>query len=68
MGVDADCKAASRQIRNYLVGRFFGATRDENLFQETFKCLCCKIYIQQQDRELEKNDAEAIPGYYHAFV
>ncbi|MCT7981771.1 N-6 DNA methylase [Laspinema sp. A4] len=47
MNLERDSKAVYRQIRNYLVGRFLGATRDETLLQETIKCLFCKLYFQQ---------------------
>lgn len=42
-----DHKDAYRQIRNYLAGRFVGATRDETLLDEVIKCLFCKLYMQQ---------------------
>jgi type I restriction enzyme M protein len=47
MNLPPDSKAIYRQIRNYLVGRFLGATRDETLLQETIKCLFCKLYSRQ---------------------
>ncbi|MCX6328072.1 MAG: N-6 DNA methylase, partial [Bacteroidia bacterium] len=35
-----------RQIKNYLAGRFIGATRDRILLEEVVKCLFCKHYIE----------------------
>lgn len=37
-------KEAFRDIRNYLAGQHFGATRDEALLEEVLKCLFCKLY------------------------
>lgn len=37
-------KEAFRDIRNYLAGQHFGATRDESLLDEVLKCLFCKLY------------------------
>ncbi|UBF29300.1 N-6 DNA methylase [Kovacikia minuta CCNUW1] len=43
-----DYKEAYRQIRNYLAGRYVGATRDEALLAEVIKCLFCKLYLRKQ--------------------
>lgn len=37
-------KEAFRDLRNYLAGQHFGATRDEALLEELLKCLFCKLY------------------------
>jgi len=42
-----DHRDAYRQIRNYLAGRFVGATRDEALLHEVLKCLFCKLYLKK---------------------
>ncbi len=42
-----DHRDAYRQIRNYLAGRFIGATRDEVLLHELLKCLFCKLFIRK---------------------
>ena len=69
MNVTQDSKAVYRQIRNYLVGRFLGATRDETLLQETIKCLFCKLYCQQHpslfDQIYDQPNIEAIARRYH---
>ena len=39
-------KEAFRYVRNYLAGRFIGATRDESLLDEVLKCLFCKLYLE----------------------
>ncbi|MCT7960791.1 N-6 DNA methylase [Laspinema sp. D1] len=69
MNLERDSKAVYRQIRNYLVGRFLGATRDETLLQETIKCLFCKLYFQQNpslfDPIDENTSVEAIARRYH---
>ncbi|MCT7953738.1 N-6 DNA methylase [Laspinema palackyanum] len=69
MNLERDSKAVYRQIRNYLVGRFLGATRDETLLQETIKCLFCKLYFQQNpslfDPIHDRTNVEAIARRYH---
>jgi type I restriction enzyme M protein len=69
MNLERDSKAVYRQIRNYLVGRFLGATRDETLLQETIKCLFCKLYFQQNpclfDSIDDPTNIEAIARRYH---
>ncbi len=69
MNLERDSKAVYRQIRNYLVGRFLGATRDETLLQETIKCLFCKLYFQQNpalfDSIYDPTNIEAIARRYH---
>lgn len=39
-------KQAFRDLRNYLAGRFVGATRDDVLLEEILKCLFCKLYLE----------------------
>jgi type I restriction enzyme M protein len=39
-------KEAFRDLRNYLAGQHFGATRDEALLEELLKCLFCKLYAE----------------------
>lgn len=69
MNLSQDSTAVYRQIRNYLVGRFLGATRDETLLQETIKCLFCKLYFQQNPSLFDSIDdptnIEAIARRYH---
>lgn len=69
MNLERDSKAVYRQIRNYLVGRFLGATRDETLLQETIKCLFCKLYFQQNpflfESVTDPTSVEAIARRYH---
>lgn len=38
-------KDVFKQIKNYLAGRFVGATRDRALLEEVVKCFFCKHYI-----------------------
>ncbi len=45
-----DHKDAYRQIRNYLAGRWIGATRDESLLEEVVKSLFCKLYLRRTER------------------
>lgn len=47
-------KQAFRDIRNYLAGQHFGATRDDALLEEVLKCLFCKLYA-------ESGRSEALP-------
>ncbi|MBO0351240.1 N-6 DNA methylase [Phormidium pseudopriestleyi FRX01] len=69
MNLERDSKAVYRQIRNYLVGRFLGATRDETLLQETIKCLFCKLYFEENpslfDPSYDPTSVEAIAHRYH---
>lgn len=47
----ADHRAVFREIRNFLAGRFIGATRDEALLEEVLKCLYTKLYIENHPEE-----------------
>ena len=42
-------KETFRYLRNFLAGRFVGATRDEILLDEILKCLFCKLYLETSD-------------------
>src|SRR5438105_665864 len=35
-----------RNLRNYLVGQFVGATCDDTLLDEVLKCLFCRLYLE----------------------
>lgn len=60
-----DHKDAYRQIRNFLAGRFVGATRDESLLNEVTKCLFCKLHLRQRGEALsEIADSIAIAERY----
>jgi type I restriction enzyme M protein len=48
-----DHKEAFIQIRNFLAGRFIGATRDRALLDEVVKCLFCKVYLHQNKKNNE---------------
>lgn len=39
-------KETFRHLRNFLAGRFVGATRDDALLDEVMKCLFCKLYTE----------------------
>lgn len=51
----ASHSAAFRNIRNFLAGRFIGATRDRALREELFKCAFAKHYILKHG--IEKSNA-----------
>ena len=51
-------KEAFRDIRNYLAGQHFGATRDEALLEEVLKCLFCKLYGEMGRVEALSSDIE----------
>ncbi len=60
-----DHKEAFKRIRNFLAGRFIGATRDRALLEEVLKCLFCKNYIQSHANELKiTDDAMALSKQY----
>lgn len=44
--VEQTHKEIFKQIKNYLAGRFVGATRDRTLLEEVVKCFFCKYYIE----------------------
>ncbi|WP_058555529.1 N-6 DNA methylase [Thiohalocapsa sp. ML1] len=41
-------KIAFKDIRNFLAGRFLGATRDRALLDEVVKCLFCRAWAQRE--------------------
>lgn len=41
-------KQVFRNIHNFLVGRFVGATRERALLDEVIKCLFCRIYLLRE--------------------
>lgn len=45
------CKKTFGEIRNYLAGRFLGATRDEFLLEEIVKLIFCKYTMHEGDTE-----------------
>lgn len=54
-----------RRMRNYLAGRFVGATRDEVLLDEVLKCLFCKIHLKRSNAESnEPGDAVTLTERY----
>lgn len=52
-------KEIFKQIKNYLAGRFVGATRDRALLEEVVKCFFCKHYIETHS-EMNINNDDAI--------
>jgi type I restriction enzyme M protein len=65
-----DNKDAFRQIRNYLAGRFVGATRDEILLKEVLKCLFCKVYLKGfgDDLHVPEETETLAERYRHVFA
>lgn len=63
-----DRKDAYRQIRNYLAGRFIGATRDEALLEEVIKCLFCKLHIKKNDFKINVSCSKVSKYYQEAFI
>lgn len=60
-----DHKDAYRNIRNYLAGRFIGATRDEALLEEVIKCLFCKLHLKRQRGRLgAEEDISSLTAQY----
>lgn len=45
-------KSAFEEIRNYLAGRFVGATRDEFLLEEVVKLIFCKYHLRDTNTTL----------------
>lgn len=51
-------KDVFKQIKNFLAGRFVGATRDRALLEEVVKCFFCKHYLETHfDAKVEGGDA-----------
>lgn len=63
----SDHKEAYRRIRNYLAGRFIGATRDESLLDEVVKCLFCVSRIPETDQKVTE-PVEVAKLYRKAFA
>jgi type I restriction enzyme M protein len=60
-------KQAFRDLRNYLAGRFVGATRDDVLLEEILKCLFCKLYLETTSTKTSPpsaGDTFAIAEFY----
>lgn len=64
-----DHKQALQEIRNYLAGRFVGATRDETLLKEVQKCLFTQLHLERDGTGSEvRHDAnEGAIAYRMAF-
>ncbi len=60
-------KETFRYLRNFLAGRFIGATRDETFLEEVLKCLFCKLYLEtlsvKHDGDNER-DACSLTQFY----
>ena len=50
-------KETFRYLRNFLAGRFIGATRDETFLEEVLKCLFCKLYLETSSVTNDEDDA-----------
>lgn len=55
-------KQVFEDIRNYLAGRFVGATRDEFLLEEVIKLIFCKFHLTENDTA--KIDEIELSGLY----
>ncbi len=55
-------KQVFEDIRNYLAGRFVGATRDEFLLEEVVKLIFCKFHLAENDTA--KIDEIELSGMY----
>jgi type I restriction enzyme M protein len=62
-----DQKDAFKRIRNFLAGRFIGATRDRALLDEVVKCLYCRVYIHQKKNHIPNTPDELIQLYKTVF-
>lgn len=49
-------KESFKNIRNYLAGRFVGATRDDALLKELIKFIFCRFYIFSKQIPLDEQD------------
>ena len=54
--VEQTQKEVFKQIKNFLAGRFVGATRDRALLEEVVKCFFCKHYILTHFNEVVMAD------------
>lgn len=58
-------KEVFKQIKNYLAGRFVGATRDRALLEEVVKCFFCKHYIETHSySDINNEDALELSKKY----
>jgi type I restriction enzyme M protein len=57
-------KDAYKQIRNFLAGRFVGATRDRALLEEVVKCLFCRVRIEEKGLDSDVSDAVDLSKLY----
>ncbi len=56
--VEQTQKDVFKQIKNFLAGRFVGATRDRALLEEVVKCFFCKHYLETHfNTKVEGGDA-----------
>lgn len=55
-------KQVFEDIRNYLAGRFVGATRDEFLLEEVVKLIFCKFHLNETDTD--RMDEMKVSGLY----
>lgn len=60
-------KEIFKDIRNFLAGRFVGATRDEFLLNELIKMIFCKFYRKQQNEFVTSDMLELSNIYRKAF-
>lgn len=59
-----DPKNLFKEIRNFLAGRFVGATRDRTLLREVIKCLYCKVYLNNNFEDSLPDDAIELSHLY----
>lgn len=57
-----DHKAVFTRLRNYLAGRFVGATRDETLLREVAKCLYIKLFMERHPEEASRHGTDGDEG------
>ena len=60
-------KEIFRYLRNFLAGRFIGATRDETFLEEVLKCLFCKLYLETSVTKSsgdDPGDAASLAEFY----
>lgn len=63
--VEQTQKDIFKQIKNYLAGRFVGATRDRALLEEVVKCFFCKHYLSTHfDIIVDEKDALSLSKKY----
>ena len=65
MKEEFSAKQAFNNIRNFLAGRFVGATRDEFLLEEVIKLVFCKYLLKENTSAL--NDTELSKLYRSKF-